>query len=160
MKAVLNDEGPLLSLMRLLSALSAASLQRRFVDDPAFPADPNALPILIDIAVNGAQRPSVIADKLHVSAPTASRLVQRLEGAGLVTRSPDPTDGRAFLVDLSSPGIDLVTGVLAEGQRLMARALESWSPADRERLAPTLHRLTDDFLHQVGSPHAEDSPTT
>src|SRR5690606_14883591 len=160
MKAVLGDEGPLLSLMRLLTALSPASLQRRFVDDAALPPDPNALPVLIELAMNGAQRPSAIADKLHVSPPTATRLVQRLEGAGLVARQADASDGRAHLVTLSPAGRELVTGVLAQGERLMTQALETWTPAERDALAPTLARLTDDFLRQVDGSTDDTTPIT
>lgn len=159
MKAVLNDEGPLFSLMRLLSALSPASLQRRFVEDSALPADPDALPVLIEIAMNGARRPSELADKLHVSAPTATRLVQRLEAAGLVVRSRDASDGRAFLVDLSPEGSELISSVLAQGERLMSRVLETWDPSERQSLAPTLARLTDDFLRHVDSATAAHTPT-
>lgn len=116
--------------------------------------------MLIELAMNGAQRPSAIADKLHVSPPTATRLVQRLEGAGLVARQADESDGRAQLVTLSPAGRELVTGVLAQGERLMTQALETWTPAERDALAPTLARLTDDFLRQVDGSTDDTTPIT
>lgn len=144
-----GPDAPLASLMALFAAMSAASLQRRFVTDPDFPADPNALPLLIDLATRGPQRPSVIADRLHVSAPTATRLVQKLVAAGLASRSPDPADARATLVELSPAGERLAREVLGGGERLMERVLEGWSSEEVASLTSSLARLAGDVARHL-----------
>ncbi|MFD0200925.1 MULTISPECIES: MarR family winged helix-turn-helix transcriptional regulator [Saccharothrix] len=47
----------------------------------------------------GPQRQSDLCGVLGSDSPTMTRTVQRLERAGFVRRSPDPTDGRATLVE-------------------------------------------------------------
>ncbi|GAB3009153.1 MarR family winged helix-turn-helix transcriptional regulator [Saccharothrix stipae] len=47
----------------------------------------------------GPQRLADLCGVLGTDSPTMTRTVQRLERAGFVRRSPDPTDGRAVLVE-------------------------------------------------------------
>ncbi|NUT49999.1 MAG: winged helix-turn-helix transcriptional regulator [Saccharothrix sp.] len=47
----------------------------------------------------GPQRQADLCGVLGSDSPTMTRTVQRLERAGFVRRSPDPTDGRATLVE-------------------------------------------------------------
>ncbi len=47
----------------------------------------------------GPQRLTDLCGVLGSDSPTMTRTVQRLERAGFVRRSPDPTDGRAVLVE-------------------------------------------------------------
>ncbi|GJG89117.1 hypothetical protein tb265_42980 [Gemmatimonadetes bacterium T265] len=56
----------------------------------------------------------------QVRAPTITRLVQALEGEGLVTRAPDPHDGRATRVIATAKG----RRVLAAGRARRVAALE------------------------------------
>lgn len=47
----------------------------------------------------GPMRQADLCEELGTDSPTMTRTVQRLERAGFVRRSPDPTDGRAALVE-------------------------------------------------------------
>ncbi|MFJ6675545.1 MarR family winged helix-turn-helix transcriptional regulator [Actinosynnema sp. NPDC091369] len=47
----------------------------------------------------GPRRLTELCTVLGTDSPTMTRTVQRLERAGFVRRSPDPTDGRAVLVE-------------------------------------------------------------
>lgn len=53
---------------------------------------------------SSAQRISELAASEGVTQPSMTALVNRLEEAGLVERSADPSDGRAVLVSLSAAG--------------------------------------------------------
>ncbi|MCV7017094.1 MarR family transcriptional regulator [Mycolicibacterium aichiense] len=75
----------------------------------------------------GPVRLTTLASKEGVSQPSMTQLVQRLERAGLVTRLPDPDDGRACLI-----------GITAEGQAL----LDDRKRLRRERLAALMATLT------------------
>ncbi len=90
-----------------------------------------------------------IAGRIGGSAPSASRLVRRLEVRGLVTITRDPADGRSIRVALSPAGrairaavIDARRGLISETLRDLhvsprfalelddlARALEAFAPA-------------------------------
>jgi DNA-binding MarR family transcriptional regulator len=78
---------------------------------------PARFSLLATLRYRGAQTVSRLAQLEDVSQPTISKLVNALEAAGLVQRQPDPADGRASLVRLSSRGRALV-------RRARARKIE------------------------------------
>lgn len=59
--------------------------------------------LLVLVATDG-RRVGTVAEDLGVNQSNASRLVDRLERQGLVTRAPDPQDGRASLVQATEAG--------------------------------------------------------
>ncbi|HSK25972.1 MAG TPA: MarR family transcriptional regulator [Jiangellales bacterium] len=92
--------------------------------------------------------PSELAATCAVEPPTVTRMVGRLETAGLVRRTPDPGDRRAVLVELTRAG---------EGLRGKVR--ESWGELERRstaRLGPeeraTLVRLLGAVTAGLGTP--------
>ncbi len=75
---------------------------------------------------HGAMSPGELAGHERVQPPSMTRVVVALEGMGLVTRSPHPTDGRQVVIDLTPAAEELLT---AE-----ARAREAWLTGMLERL--------------------------
>jgi DNA-binding MarR family transcriptional regulator len=81
---------------------------------------------LDSLASAGPLRISELAEREAISQPGMTTLVNRLEGAGLAERIPDPTDGRATLVRITDRGRQLLadrgatrtTALLAEFERL------------------------------------------
>lgn len=67
---------------------------------------------------HGAMSPGELAGHERVQPPSMTRVVVALEGMGLVTRSPHPTDGRQVVIDLTPAAEELLD---AE-----ARAREAW----------------------------------
>ena len=61
-------------------------------------------PLLSALAEREGQSHSELARALCVSAPTISKMVQRLERAGFVERRPDPDDERVSCVYLTDAG--------------------------------------------------------
>jgi len=60
--------------------------------------------ILARLYDNGPSRISDLADLERSSQPTITNHVKRLEAAHLVSRSPDPTDARAWRINLTDLG--------------------------------------------------------
>ena len=77
---------------------------------------------------HGAMSPGELAAHERVQPPSMTRVVVALEGMGLVTRSPHPTDGRQVVIELTAGAEDL----LAEE----ARAREAWLSSQLQRLTP------------------------
>ena len=75
---------------------------------------------------HGAMSPGELAGHERVQPPSMTRVVVALEGMGLVTRSPHPTDGRQVVIDLTPAAEELLD---AE-----ARAREAWLTGMLERL--------------------------
>jgi DNA-binding MarR family transcriptional regulator len=67
---------------------------------------------------NGPMSPGELAAQERVQPPSMTRVVVALEGMGLVTRTPHPTDGRQVIIGLTPAAEDLLS---AE-----ARAREAW----------------------------------
>ena len=79
--------------------------------------------------------PSEIADYLSVSRPTASIILDRLEGDGLLQRTVNPADRRQFLMSLTSAGQVLVERIDGQRRHRLCEALERLSPEQLEALA-------------------------
>jgi DNA-binding MarR family transcriptional regulator len=76
---------------------------------------------------HGPMSPGELAAHERVQPPSMTRVVVALEGMGLVTRSPHPTDGRHVVIDLTPAAEELLT---AE-----ARAREAWLTDTLEQLS-------------------------
>ncbi|MDP5184630.1 MarR family transcriptional regulator [Blastococcus sp. BMG 814] len=76
---------------------------------------------------HGPMSPGELAAHERVQPPSMTRVVVALENAGLVTRTPHPTDGRQVIIGLTAAAEELLS---AE-----ARAREAW-------LAGRLQELT------------------
>lgn len=147
------DEDAIASLVRIATIFGSARFQRRFDPASLIPDDANAIPAIYAIAMGGPQRPSALAAVLHVSAPTVSRLLERLAAAGLVDRLPDPGDSRATLAGLTSRGHAVADDLFRAGDRLVTDLLADWAPADRDTLERLLHRLADALAATAGEDH-------
>jgi MarR family transcriptional regulator, organic hydroperoxide resistance regulator len=82
--------------------------------------------------------PSDLAHSCSVEPPTVTRMVGRLEAAGLVTRTPDPADGRAVLVELTPAGEALREPVRQAWAELERRSTHELDPEERRRLVRLL----------------------
>jgi DNA-binding MarR family transcriptional regulator len=67
---------------------------------------------------NGPMSPGELAAQERVQPPSMTRVVVALEGMGLVTRTPHPTDGRQVIIGLTPAAEDLLSEE--------ARAREAW----------------------------------
>ncbi|MCY1138112.1 MarR family transcriptional regulator [Actinoplanes sp. Pm04-4] len=62
----------------------------------------------------------VLADRARIPKQTALALVNGLETAGYVERTPDPSDGRARLIRLTARGRGMLPVAIAEEERIEA----------------------------------------
>jgi DNA-binding MarR family transcriptional regulator len=68
--------------------------------------------------------------------------VRDLEAAGLVSRRPDPDDGRRVLVELTPAGLERLRATRAQREGWLAETIErEFTPAERETLADALALL-------------------
>ena len=88
-------------------------------------------------------RPSVLAERLHIAARSATEVVDALEARGLVERGPDPDDRRATLVRPT----EAARAELAEVDRVRREQSERFlavlSEPDRRTLDRILRILVD-----------------
>ena len=77
---------------------------------------------------HGPMSPGELAAHERVQPPSMTRVVVALEGMGLVSRTPHPTDGRQVVLSLT----DAAETLLAEE----ARAREAWLTGQLQQLTP------------------------
>lgn len=106
-------------------------------------ADFDVLATLRRRATPGGVKAKELQAAVMITSGGMTKRLDRLEGAGLVERHPDPDDRRGVLIRLSTAGERLIAEALptllaAEG-RMVREAIGS--DRDRERLAALLRQL-------------------
>ncbi|GGJ73194.1 MarR family winged helix-turn-helix transcriptional regulator [Streptomyces brasiliensis] len=84
---------------------------------------------------------SRLAANAEVSVPTATRMLQQLEGKNVVTRRRAPHDERQVLIRLTEDGAQRLATMQAELRARQYAALSQFAPQERHELAAQLHRL-------------------
>lgn len=103
---------------------------------------------LSHLARSGPLRITELAARTHVSQPSMTELVSRLERAGLAERARDPEDGRVVLVELTANGRALREQIRRMRARQLAELLVQLDAGDRAALTAALPAL--DRLHDLG----------
>ena len=105
--------------------------------------------VLVLVATRGEQTVGALAEQLEVNQSNASRLCDRLQKLGLITRDRSSTDGRAVNVSLTTQGRDLVQAVRAHRRTDVQRVLDQMSPSQVEA---TIKALTafGEAAHELG----------
>jgi DNA-binding MarR family transcriptional regulator len=102
---------------------------------------------LVTIDCHGPLTPSELAAREKIQRPTATRVLARLEEAGLVARTQDPDDRRSSLVSSTAAGRELLDAVRDRKDMYLARRLDRLSPEDLaalDRAAGILERMLEE----------------
>ena len=92
---------------------------------------------------SGSQTAGVLGQAVGLSPTSLTRLVDRLEGRGLVIRRRESEDRRCVEIRLSAAGERLLGEVKIFRGSLLHRAVDSMTPDERRRLTVGLKRLVD-----------------
>ncbi len=109
------------------------------------PVDVATLMLMHRLACAGPTRPSDLAAELGLDLSTVSRHAQGLTQAGMVSRDPDPQDGRSLLLSLTQAGADHMSDAFRRREEAVAAATADWPAADVDTLRRLLGRLADDL---------------
>lgn len=102
------------------------------------------LRLVVDAAADDHRlTPSDIARTLGTSSAATTAIVDRLEGAGLLSRSPNPLDRRSVVLTPAMPDDSPARAALAASRKRRETMVETLSPAEREALAAALSRLAE-----------------
>ncbi|MFI6234022.1 MarR family winged helix-turn-helix transcriptional regulator [Micromonospora sp. NPDC050784] len=110
--------------------------------------DRAAYVILRHLADAGPQNVSALAARLNLDGSTVTRQVSALQRDGLITRTPDPSDGRGTVISPTPAGLQRMAVVQAARTRLYGDMLADWSPEDRSTLAALLGRLNQALINR------------
>ena len=88
-------------------------------------------------------RMSDIADRLVLSRGGTTKVIDRVEEMGLVTRKPDPQDRRATVVEITPEGMDMLSRARAV---IDAALTETWAASLSDEEATTVIEVMDRVL--------------
>jgi DNA-binding MarR family transcriptional regulator len=112
----------------------------------------STLSVLHTLNRKGPLRLTELLPTEQLKQPALTSLVAKLEQDGLLERHPDPSDGRASLISLTSAGQEIVHSRHAHRVAKLTALVDQLTPEECAVLAGSvdvLHRLTE---------LAEDSP--
>ena len=98
---------------------------------------------------------SGLADILEVEPITLTRILDRLEAAGLVERRPHPTDRRIRRLYLTAAARPLLGDIFAIGAATRGEALDGVPEAERERLFEILATMKENLLGRLSNSPAK-----
>jgi DNA-binding MarR family transcriptional regulator len=96
---------------------------------------------LVALARGGPARLTALAAREGVTQPAMTQLISRLEGAGLVRREADPSDGRVVRVVITDTGRETIALRRAERAERLTVLLAKLSPEHQATLAAALPAL-------------------
>jgi DNA-binding MarR family transcriptional regulator len=127
--------------------VSVARLHRRLRTEqvPDHQVSVGGIAVLAQLSREGERTIGQLAATERVQPPSMTRTVANLELAGLVERSPHPTDGRQVMIKLAPRGEELLVAERRRRDAWLACRLRELSPEERTILrqaAPILERLS------------------
>ena len=89
--------------------------------------------------------PGQLMQETLVTSGTMTNRLDRLEELQLITREPDPHDGRGSLVTLTRSGMDAVDSAMEDLLENERELLQNLTAKDREVLSDLLSKLVTEF---------------
>lgn len=123
------------------------SIRTQLMEDVAFPLAGDVLAFLLlnQLLYRGAGRPTEMAEAIQTSRSNVSKVVGRLERAGLVVRAPDAADDRAVVIALTPAGREVGERVISTVGGMFEDAFSSWTARDRATLERLIIKLARDL---------------
>jgi DNA-binding MarR family transcriptional regulator len=106
-------------------------MARRLRQEAGAELSPSQTAALATIERHGPLTPSELATRERVQRPTVTRVLARLEEAGLVERAADPDDRRCSLLSVSAAGRSLLAAARTRKDAYLSTRLESLDAEDR-----------------------------
>ena len=103
------------------------------------------------ISLNGSHQVGEVAQFLGVSPPAATKNIDKLEGLGLVHRSPSAEDRRARILESSRKGRRLVRRYEALKEERLEPVLDGFSTQELEQFTRLLERFSLLLINQEDS---------
>src|SRR5215211_636197 len=126
----MRTDTELATRLRLVLARSA----RRLRQESDTGLSPSLTAALATVERHGPLTPSELAARERVQRPTVTRLVFRLEEAGLIARAADPTDGRSSLISVTPAGRMLLAAGRTRKDAFLSERLDALGADDRATL--------------------------
>lgn len=147
-----NEAALLASLTHLMARWASTSTQATVAAEAHVTIDPIDIPPLYMLGLRGPSRAGELAASLHVTRPTMSKQLTRLERADLIERDADPDDRRGTVIRLSPAGSVAHQRLVARGVEMMHEAIRDWSADETAQFTFQFGRFVDALGGHADSP--------
>ncbi|MCA0921576.1 MarR family winged helix-turn-helix transcriptional regulator [Pseudooceanicola nanhaiensis] len=100
-------------------------------------------PALLQLWEKDGRTQRELVTALDIEQPTLANTLTRMEKKGLITRKPDPEDGRAQRIHLTDRGRALQAEAEARATAVNTRALSGFSESEKDRFLKDIGRVID-----------------
>jgi DNA-binding MarR family transcriptional regulator len=100
----------------------------------------------------GTARPAELRDTLHLPAQTITSVLDQLQAAGLVNRSPHPSDRRSTIAELTPAGRETVERICPPLIDIENDCMSALSRAEQDQLIGLLTRIQERIAQRRGMP--------
>lgn len=101
--------------------------------------------ILFVLKFKGGMSQKDLAATLHLSAPSITTAIKKLETSGYVVREQDKKDQRIMRLSLTPQGEEFVAHVMEAGKRAQAQAMKHISTEEEMQLRRLLRQMRDNL---------------
>jgi DNA-binding MarR family transcriptional regulator len=132
--------------LRMAIVRTARRLRQEAAGAGGAELSPTAVAALATVERHGPLTPSELAEIERVKRPTATRTLRVLLEAGLVDRTPDPSDGRSALVSVNPAGRERLRRLRGRKNAYLARRMRDLPAEDLvtlERAAGILEQILE-----------------
>ena len=99
----------------------------------------------------GTARPGELRDMLHLPSQTITSVLDQLQAAGLVKRSPHPSDRRSTVAELTPAGREAVNRLCPPLIDIEEDCMSCLSPAEQDQLIGLLTRIQERIAQRRGT---------
>ncbi len=132
-----------LALQALLTSMNSTAVRESILEASNFPlpGDMPAFLLLNQLIYRTTARPTDVADAIGTGRSNVSKIVRRLEVAGLVGRMPDPQNGRQSMIGLTPAGREVAERIVAVSSDAYELIFDDWTDDEFAQLEQLVVRM-------------------
>jgi DNA-binding MarR family transcriptional regulator len=100
----------------------------------------------------GTARPAELRDTLHLPAQTVTSVLDQLQAAGLITRSPHPSDRRSTIAELTPAGREAIDRICPPLIDIEKDCMSALSQAEQYQLINLLAKIQERIAQRRAGP--------
>ncbi|WP_196215880.1 MarR family winged helix-turn-helix transcriptional regulator [Microbacterium sp. ZXX196] len=131
------------ALQALVTSMNSTAVREAILEASDFPlpGDMPAFLLLNQLIYRTTARPTDVADAIGTGRSNVSKIVRRLEVAGLVGRMPDPQNGRQSMIGLTPAGREVAERIVAVSSGAYDLIFNDWTEDEFTQLEKLVVRL-------------------
>lgn len=134
-----SEQGDLATAYRI--QLAVTRLARLLRQEVQVTLTPSQVSALATIRAQGPITLGDLAERERVAPPSITRMVSRLEEAGYVERSADPSDGRVCRVAVTAAAEAMISEARQRKAEWLVQRMEGLADADRRALLEAVEAM-------------------